>query len=91
MTEIPEIIAKLEACKSKDWHLDEVVNNTIGKVRAVGVIGLRGRGKQMRYFGPKSDPLGRGSSVPSPTKTPESRSKAIIALRRLAEQKEEAS
>ncbi len=83
MAEIAEIIAKLEACQSKDWRLDELVNNTLGQVRRVSKLGLRGMGRETRYFGPKANPHGTGSPVPSPTKSPESRQRAIAALRRL--------
>jgi hypothetical protein len=82
MPTIGEIIAKLEDCQAKDWRLDELVNNTLGTVRAISCLGLRGAGKRTRYFGPSSDPHGRGSAVPSPTKSAESRAKAINALRR---------
>lgn len=79
---IPEIIAQLEACTAKDWRLDDLVNNITGQIRAVSVIGLNGRGTRRRYFGPKSHPK-KGSAVPSPTKSPESRQRAAKALRRL--------
>lgn len=80
---ISEIIAQLEACKTKDWRLDELVNNTLGQARAITCIGLNGAGKRYRYFGPNSKPNGRGSSVPSPTKSQESRLRAIAALQRV--------
>jgi len=86
---IAEIIVQLEACKAKDWRLDDLVNNTLGQVRAVTCIGLNGAGRRTRYFGPKADHKGRGSSVPSPTKSPESRQRAIKALLRHLEPQSE--
>lgn len=86
MADIHELISKLRSCKNQDWRLDDLVNNTIGQVRKVTTLGLNGRGSMERYFGPKANLSGLGSSVPSPTKTPESRSRAIKALeKKLAE------
>lgn len=88
---IAALIERLRACtKQNDW-LDHDINNTLGIVRQVSTIGLNGRGSRTRYFGPKSDPFGRGAAVPKPTKTPESRAKAIEALARLALSLEDAA
>lgn len=86
MEDIHELISRLRSCENQDWRLDDLVNNTIGHVRSVTTLGLNGRGSMVRYFGPKANPHGRGSAVPSPTKTPESRRRAIKALeKKLAE------
>lgn len=80
---IPELIRQLEACQAKDWRLDELVNNTLGQVRRVSHLGLNGSGRRTRYFGHSADPNGRGSSVPSPSRSSESRRRAITALKRI--------
>lgn len=88
---IAALIERLRACTKQNGWLDHDINNTLGIVRQVSTIGLSGRGARTRYFGPKSDPFGRGAAVPKPTKTPESRAKAIEALARLALSLEDAS
>lgn len=82
--DIPDLIKQLQSCEGPDWRLDDLVNNTTGHIRRVGRLGLNGGTPgQMRYFGPRSDPWGPGSPPPKPTKTPETRAKAIRALERL--------
>jgi hypothetical protein len=82
--DIAALIERLRACTKPNTWLDHDINNTFGIVKQVSTIGLNGRGSRTRYFGPKSDPFGRGAAVPKPTKTQESRAKAIEALTRLA-------
>lgn len=91
MTAIANIIAQLESCQSKDWRLDDLVNSTLGQVRRVSHLNLGGMGRRTRYFGPNADPNGRGSPVPSPTRTAETRRKAIEALRKLEKKVEKTS
>ncbi len=83
--EIRAVIARLSACRMKDWRLDEIVNNITGQVRKITCIGLNGAGKRTRYYGPNADPHGRGSPVPSPTLSAENRARAIKALRKIME------
>lgn len=82
MSQIAELIKRVERARRTDRDLDQDVATALGaSIRRVTRLGLNGRTPgSYRAFFPYSDPR-KGSAIPYYTKTERSRARAVALLR----------
>lgn len=90
MPDLLSLAARVEALTGPDRDLDwEIAEARGGQIRRVSRLGLSGRSPgSYRVFWPTTRVPGPGNSIPTYTKTPETRKRAAAALRAKAAQQQ---